>query len=241
MRKALIPAACLALATISVAQTTKGTNHPLLAQEAGQTAPEASPTNIRTASIVSQSSSAAGAITVVDIAGEQSWDTLNDTSNTVIAVPLGAGASMTGIGWDVCLTTVGGSWLSEGRFYFDGSDQDLSGLFLTPGVGDNFSGSDCYSSGGTIDLSDNAIPDIPILADGNLYIQLFEGFDDVADAVDADWVAPSTLTIVYDPPVAVPTVNEWGMIVLGVALLGGVVWMTLRSKMKRQRPVLATK
>jgi hypothetical protein len=144
---------------------------------------------------------------------------------------------MTGIGWDVCLTTVGGSWMSEARFYFDGSDHDFSGLFLTPFFANSAPGSGCTTSGGTIDLTDNGIPDIPILADGNLYIQLFEGFDDVADAVDADWDAPSSLSIVYTPPVAVPTVGQWGLIVLGVALLGGVVVMTFRRSSTR-KPVL---
>ena len=36
---------------------------------------------------------------------------------------------------------------------------------------------------------------------------------------------------------SVPTVGQWGLIVLGVALLGGVVVMTLRPKLAR-RPVL---
>lgn len=229
MRRPMILAAGLVLATISGAQQ-KSANAVLLRKDAGQSAPPASSLVYKTPTIISQNSTASSTTLVLDIAGEQSWDILNDPSNTVLVVPLGAGASMTGIGWDVNLTTVGGSWLSEARFYFDGSDQDLSGLFLTPGFADSFSGSGTYSSGGPLDLTDNAIPDIPILGDGNLYIQLNESFDDVNDAVDADWTAPSTLTIVYDAPVVVPTVGQWGLIVLGVGLLGGVMVMTLRRR-----------
>ena len=35
----------------------------------------------------------------------------------------------------------------------------------------------------------------------------------------------------------VPTVNQWGMIALGGSLLGGVVFMTLRTR--RRQPVVA--
>jgi hypothetical protein len=233
----MIFAACLGLASVAAAQK-QANNNPLLSVSAS--GPEATGSfRTITPTIVSTSHLHGGTQIVLDISGEQSWDPLNDASNTVLLVPIPAGAFMTGIGWDVNLATVGASWLNEARFYFDGSDQDLSGLFLTPGAGNSFPGAANFTSGGIIDLSDNAIPDIPILGDGTLYIQLFESFDDVADAVDADWTAGSTLTIEYEggaPPV--PTVGEWGLIALGAALLGGVVFMTLRRR--STRAVLAT-
>jgi hypothetical protein len=229
----MILAACLGLASVAAAQ--KSQQSQLLASSAsGQ--PASGQLNLITPTVISQTQNLGSTTLVLDISGEQSWDALNDLSNTVLVVPLGAGSSMTGIGWDVNLATVGGSWLNEARFYFDGSDQDLMGLFLTPGAGDTFPGVDSYSSGGIIDLSDNAIPDIPILGDGNLYIQLNESFDDVNNAVDANWTAGSELTIEYEG-VAVPTVNQWGLIGLGAMLLGGVVVMTLRSR--RLAPALA--
>ncbi|HEX6883086.1 MAG TPA: hypothetical protein VF530_06870 [Planctomycetota bacterium] len=232
MRRVTFLAACLGLASVAAAQ--KGaTNHQLLeGSSSGQ--PASGPfTRVITPTIVSNTQNLGGSATLVlDISGEDSWDLLNDPSNTVLVVPLGVGAMMTDIGWDVNLATIGGSWLSEARFYFDGSDQDLMGLFLTPGIGNNVSGAANFNSGGLIDLSDNAIPDIPILADGNLYIQLNETFDDVADAIDANWTAGSTLTIGYEPggPPPVPTANEWGLIALGATLLGGVVVVTMRRK-----------
>lgn len=232
MRLRMIIAACTALAAVTAAQ--KGAPAQLLAASATGPESPASPHHVA-ATIVSQTQNLGSTTLVLDISGEDSWDPLNDPSNTILLVPLGTGASMTGIGWDLNLTTVGGSWLSEARFYFDGSDQDLMGLFLTPGVGQNFSGTNVnFASGGVIDLTDNAIPDIPILGDGNLHIQLYEGFDDAANAVDATWVAGSELTIVYDGAPPIPTVGEWGMIALGASLLGGVVLMTLRKKSSPQ-------
>lgn len=229
MRRGMIFVAFLGLSAITAAQ--KGAPGQLM--KATEPLPEASPNYATfTPTVLSQTQNLGTTTLVVDISGLQSWDALNDPSNTVLAIPLGAGAAMTGIGWDVNLTTQGGSWRSEARFYFDGSDQDASGLFLAPGIADASSGSGSYSSGGVLDLTDNAIPDIPILGDGNLYIQLYESFDDANDVVDADWTAPSSLTIKYSGggPPAVPTVGQWGLVLLGVGLLGGVVVMTLRRK-----------
>jgi hypothetical protein len=236
MRRISIVVACLGLATVTAAQ--KGAPAQLLAGSG--TGPQAVGSfNQIQPPIISQNQNLGTTTLVLDISGEQSWDSLNDPSNTVLLVPLGAGASMTGIGWDVNLATIGASWLNEARFYFDGSDLDLTGLFLTPGFADATPGVGSYSSGGILDLTDNGIPDIPILADGTLYIQLNESFDDVADAADADWTAGSTLTIEYEGGApAVPTVGEWGMVALGATLLGGVVVMTLRRR-RTLAPALA--
>ena len=169
----------------------------------------------------------------LDITGVESWDVLDDPDNVVFAEVLGAGAIMTGIGWDVTITTVGASWLSEARSYFDGSDQDGMGLFLTPGVGDNMSGSATYSSGGIIDLTDNAIPNIPVLADETLYVQFYESFDDVANSVDANYDPTSTFDIVgigFVTPGSfpIPTLSTVGLIALLTALAGVGVFLLRR-------------
>lgn len=237
MRKFSLLVACLGLAGVSAAQ--KGAPVPLL--EASSAGPQASGAfRVVTPTIIGQTQNLGGGTQLVlDISGEESWDSLNDPSNTVLEVPLGAGAAMTGIGWDVNLATVGASWLSEARFYFDGSDQDLTGLFLTPGAGNNAPGV-AHFSNPVIDLTDVGIPDIPILADGTLYIQLFESFEDIPDGVDANWNNPSELTIVFEGGTpAVPTTNQWGLIALGGALLGGVVFMSVRRK-RSLSPALAS-
>ncbi|MFH0946913.1 MAG: hypothetical protein V2A76_17095 [Planctomycetota bacterium] len=133
----------------------------------------------------------------IDISGVQSWDAFGDPSNTLLTNDSGGmGSVMTGIGWDVTIATIGYSWLSEPKIYFDGSDLDGSGLFLTPGTGSG-PGTGTFSSGGIIDLSDAGIPDIPVLADGLIHMEFFEGYDDVNDAADADFLATSTLTLTY--------------------------------------------
>ena len=128
--------------------------------------------------------------TTLDISGTDSWDGYLDTSNPILQQAIPTGDLMTGIGWGVTISTIasglpGTSYVSEAKIYFDGSDQDGSGLFLTPGVSMSSPGSAFFTSGGIIDLSDNGIPDIPILADGMLHLQFYEGYDDVANAMTA--------------------------------------------------------
>lgn len=132
----------------------------------------------------------------VSLAGQSTWDLHTDASNTNIffdlsaAMGLGSGVpvTMTGIGWNLDLDTLnapaGTSWLSEVRLAF-GDSAGTYGLFVRPGAGaaNNVVGTGSFSSGGQIDLSDNAIPDI-FLPDGILRIELHETFDDVADVID---------------------------------------------------------
>lgn len=187
MNRLLAIAAGVGLATIAGAQGKSATNNgplQITADNKGDV--------INVPVVGSQSTSRA--TTILDISGEQSWDSLYDSSNTILYVPINAGDLMTGIGWDVNLATIGYSWLSEARFYFDGSDRDGYGLFLTPGYLDGTPGTGYYTNS-VIDLVANGIPYIPIQADGQLWIELFEGYDDVNDAADADWLTTSLLTI----------------------------------------------
>lgn len=227
MRRSLILVAIAGLSAVAAAQ--KAPHNQVLKSTDVHSA--TLPTNVFTPTIISQTESLGTTTLVVDVSGIESWDGIDDLSNTVLAIPLGAGASFTGIGWDVNITTQGGSWLSEAAVYMDNSAQ-AAGISLSPGAGDNFAGSDAYSSGGVVDFGSIPLPDISILGDGNLYLQFFEGFDDANDVIDATWDAPSTLTIKYTPgaPPAVPTVSQWGLVLLGVGLLGGVVVMTMRRK-----------
>ena len=151
--------------------------------------------------LVSGSATSRATTITLDVSGTDSWDGYLDSSNDIILQSIPAGDLMTGIGWDVTIATVGGSYLSEAKIYFDGSDQDGYGLFLTPGVSMSSPGSAFFSSSGIIDLTDNGIPDIPILADGLLHLQFYESYDDVADAVDGMWVS-GTLTIIHEAPTA---------------------------------------
>jgi hypothetical protein len=141
-----------------------------------------------------------------DVTGVLSMDAEGDASNQVYTIDLAAAAGlpsgtpvdMTGVGWDVTITTNGASWLSEARMYFDDViNPDGTGLFLKVGAGDDLAGSSSYSSGGMLILADYSIADI-VLPDGKLRLEFFEGYDDVADSADATWDS-GIVSIQYTP------------------------------------------
>lgn len=141
-----------------------------------------------------------------------SWDEEGDLDNFADSINLGVGSIVTGVGWDVTITTVGASWLSEAVVSFaDGSN--TPGLYLTPGFANGAPGSMAFSSGGIVDLTDNSIPDIN-LTSGNLDLEFFESFDDNIDGIDADWTG--TIDIQYTP---VPEPATLAVLGLGAAAL----------------------
>ncbi len=159
----------------------------------------------------------------VDISGAESWDPVGSANNQVMLIDIGTlsgygnDAVMDGIGWDVNLATVGGSWLSEATMYFDDNfAPDGVGVHLRAGDGDNFPGTGSYSSP-VVYLSDVGIADIP-LPDGWLRLEFYEGNDDAAGEKDADWLADSTVTISVVPEPAS----------LGLLALGGLVLIRRR-------------
>ena len=132
------------------------------------------------------------AVLTVNLVNTESWDLQFDPSNVTAAIDINALAGLPagslvivhGIAWDVTINTVGGSWLSEA--YVSQVDLNGNGIYLHPGAGDNFAGTAAYNSGGWIDYTDNGLPET-MLTDGVLYMEYFESFDDVADAIDAYW------------------------------------------------------
>ncbi|HQU19416.1 MAG TPA: PEP-CTERM sorting domain-containing protein [Fimbriimonadaceae bacterium] len=104
-----------------------------------------------------------------------SMDLFGDSDNVVHMVDLGGGSAvmLNTVSWDVLLYADSPSYLSEIAVAI--TDTGLSGYSLTPGVGDNFPGSDGYVGGPV------AIP--LVLADGFLRLEFFEWYDDFID----DW------------------------------------------------------
>lgn len=151
----------------------------------------------------------------VDVSGIESWDSLGDANNIAGFIDfsgLGLG-KVTAIGWEVNLRTlIDPSWLSEIAVYMDNSSY-TTGIFLTPGVGDDFSGSASYSSGGMIDLTDVGLYDIDLSADGIMNVEFFEQFDDYSDEAEGIWDRGSTLYFEYE---AVP--EPASMLALGAGL-----------------------
>lgn len=139
----------------------------------------------------------------IDFSNLNSWDEEFDSSNETPSFDLASLAGMSagtevtvvGIGWDLNLEVQGFSWFSEAVIKM-GDDLTLPPLFLVPGEGDDFGSPPAsmnYSSGGVISLSDNGLPDL-VLTDGVVELELYERFDDVPDAIDATYLAGSTLT-----------------------------------------------
>jgi len=147
----------------------------------------------------------------LDISGFNSWDLQGAAVNETLSAFIGVGAMVTGISWDVNLSTFNGSWASEAILGFEGQ------INLTPGIGDDFQVTGAnYNSGGVVDLSDAGVPNITVGPDGILDIEFFESFDDVAGEVDGTWLAGSSVTIVGQNIVPAPG----ALAVLG---LGGLV------------------
>jgi len=164
----------------------------------------------------------------VNMTGAESWDAPGAPVNQILEEVMGTQAIMTGIGWDVTITTVGPSWLSEATIAFDNIEGG-GDVFLTPGVADGEPGTGTYTNA-VIDLTDNGLVDIPF-SDGILYSELSESFDDVANAIDANYDSGS-LTIRVTPGIEVPTLNEYGMLALVLTLVvGGLVVMRRRKKL----------
>lgn len=152
-------------------------------------------------------SAPAGALATItiDLSGANSWDSSGAAVNERYDQNLLANAHIVGLGFDVSITTSSnGSWYSEAVIAFENTAQ-TAGVFLTPGIGDDFNGSTAlsYSSGGIIDLA-TVLPSTPLDffldADGVLRVELFEGFDDVAGDIDAFYGAGSTVQVQYVIP-----------------------------------------
>ncbi len=170
------------------------------------------------------------AIVNIDISGIETWDPITvpyNGVNPVLEVDLaaalgyasGTSITMTSIGWDTNQTSFGGSFLSEMQIYFDDNiAPDGTGLFLRPGVADAFPGSGSYSSGGQIDLSDNAIANV-VFANGILRLEFGETFDDFPGAADGIFDVGSFLRIgTLEAEVPAPGAAA----VLGLAGLAGL-------------------
>jgi uncharacterized protein YraI len=223
MKKTLIFATCLAVASTVAAQK-NATAPPTLASGSGT---DHTGQTVIPATIITTSTFNGITETVVNVAGEQSWDLQGDPSNTILSLVIGPGEAVTGLGWDVECTTVGGSWLNEAQFAF-GPNGGAVEVFLTPSPTGG-PGTESNSSPVLV-LADLGIPDI-VCPDGTLLIELDETFDDASDAVDADWTAGGvTIQHTGGGGGGVPTVSQWGLMILTALLFGGVVWRSVSRK-----------
>ena len=152
----------------------------------------------------------ATATMTIDLSGVNSWDAQFAAVNESMSVAIGANAHIVGIGWDVSLSSVGASWLSEAVMDFNGA------LFLTVGNGDDFAGTASYSSGGIFDLAGTGL-DFVLAGDGLLNIEFFESFDDVSGAIDGTFGAGSSIQVQY---AVIPAPSAMALLGLGGIVAG---------------------
>jgi len=142
-------------------------------------------------------SASAQSLPPLNITGTPSMGSLGDPANAQIIIPWTPGQTITGLQWNVTLTTAGSSWLSEVSLMIRNPTNTSSYIFQ-PGAGDNFSGTMSYASTGIQPIT----PVTFGASDTALVLEFFDTFDDVAGA-DAIWAGgfrgESFITIHYIP------------------------------------------
>jgi hypothetical protein len=155
-------------------------------------------------------------ITNFDVTGILSFDPIGDPLNQVFSISLAPGASVIGLGWDVTLFADPPSWLSESVVSF-GSTSSPYILDLTVGIGDDFPGTESYTSGGILNLVDLGLS-FSVDADGLLRLEFWESFDDFPDDWDNRWES-GVLSIQWSTGV-IPEPATWAMMIAGFGLVG---------------------
>lgn len=157
---------------------------------------------------------------VIDLSGWASRGGVGNAQNSMLEIDLGAGATITGFEYeDLQFETQNDSWASELTL----SVSDLDGAHYldwrpstdeAPGV---FSGSGAWGgSTGQMGMFGAGSPFT--VADGTIWVRLYETFNDAADAVDAV-VGHGVLRIAYTAS-PVPEPASWGLMALGLAAVG---------------------
>jgi hypothetical protein len=120
---------------------------------------------------------------VVNVAGVQSYGEPGDSGNTVFTFNVGAGSTITSLAYDVNITAFNPSWLAEIGLYFGDSTQS-TGVYFTPGF--EFLNPGTGSFADSANLVDLGL-DFQVGADGILYLEFFEDFDDSSVSPDGIW------------------------------------------------------
>ena len=159
--------------------------------------------------------SADAATLVIDLEDVYSYASEGSFDNVLWTFDIGANSHVTGIAYDVTLEAFAPSWLSELVVSF--LSTSFNGVYLTPGFADTDPGVASYADSAY--LPDFGL-DFTVDADGLLWLEFFEDFDD--GSVDPDGVWNGTLTITYEPTATpgIPEPATWGLMIAGFGLVG---------------------
>ncbi len=166
----------------------------------------ANPISLDDATRVSQSNAGIPNVTyTIDVSGYQFNDSQGSSINETLSILFGNNQLITGIGWDVTLSTIGASWASEATMLFSTDAAPQSDFFLN--VADDAApvSNQQYQSG-IIDLTDAGLSNLgsgPSL--WTLEIEFFESFVDNTGTGDAFFEQGSVLHIaVFEMPAPGP-------------------------------------
>jgi hypothetical protein len=166
---------------------------------------------------------------VIDVAGIESRDLLGSPINATLSMGLhglqpdmhpGMPVTITGIAWDVVVSSFGISYLDELGVSFT-SSLGSGGFSVFPGSGDSFSGTEVAYSFASMTLADLSESDVVVLPGGQLIVEFFESFDDAGGAADGIWVS-GTITLDYTYTV-IPEAGQSGLLAALAATLSCVL------------------
>jgi hypothetical protein len=163
-----------------------------------------------------QSNANAGTL-VVDLAGTPSIDALNDALNVHWVLDATPGALVDTVSYQLTLSALGQSWLSEAGVLITNSAGQ--GIKLRPGFSTNAEGNASFSGSASLAALNMAFN---VGTDGKLNFQFYEHYDDVASGVDAVFTAGS-ITLGGVAVTAVPEPASYGLMALGLLGMAAVL------------------
>lgn len=136
---------------------------------------------------------------------------LGDPFNEVRTWNIGAGVHIIGLSWNITISSIAPSWLSEAGLDLAAANGD--GVSLFPGLGDDLPGAESYSGSEDLVLGGT---DFRLGQDGALTGRFFESFYDASNGdPDAFWRGSVTVTYVPEPA-------SYGLAALGLLGIAAV-------------------
>lgn len=171
----------------------------------------------RTAMSVLLAASAAHAasldLQLTDAQSHDSFGTFGNFASVVDVATLAGAAAGTrvdilSISWDLTVTTVVDSWMSDVTLHLDDADTlfppSSNAVQIAPALGHNTTGSQSFADGAVLGQA-------LVLSEGRLYLELFESFDDQPGVTEA--MVSGRITIDY---AVVPTPGALALLGLGL-------------------------